>query len=195
MKLVAVSIFVGALTVAGQAPPPVPQAAPQPAAQQPAAQQNAPIFHVQVIERTTKAVNYRYRSGPTWIDFKGTVLMPYAKGWAQVQSHPGRVEIDAHIDQLLPPQRFGTEYLTYVLWALTPDGRPHNLGELLTNSGDDTHVKVTTDLQAFALIVTAEPYSAVRRPSDVVVAENEIRPTTEGKVEYVNAKYELLPRG
>lgn len=194
MKTVTLSVILGALTVVAQtpppqpAPPPTPQAAPQPG-------QPVPIFHVQVIERTTKAVNYRYRSGPTWIDFRGTVLMPTAKGWAQVQSHPGRVEVDAHIDDLLPPQRFGREYLTYVLWALTPDGRPHNLGELLTDSGNDSHVKVTTDLQAFALIVTAEPYSAVRRPSDVVVAENEIRPTTEGKVEYVNAKYELLPRG
>ena len=129
------------------------------------------------------------------IDFQGTVLMAKAKGDAVVESKQGRTEIDARFEHLTSPQGFGREYLTYVLWALTPDGRPHNLGEIVPGSSDKAKLHVTTDLQAFALIVTAEPYSAVRLPSDVVIAENAVRPDTVGKIEEVNAKYELLPRG
>ncbi len=155
----------------------------------------APLYRVTVVERTVKAINYQYRSGPTMIDFTGTVLLPRAKGTAIVESKQGRTAIDASIKGLLSPQRFGSEYLTYVLWAITPEGRPHNIGELIPGSSDSVHVSVTTDLQAFALIVTAEPYSAVRTPSDVVVAENQVRPDTEGIIKPVQAKYELLPRG
>src|SRR5580658_4527392 len=89
----------------------------------------APIFQVTVVERTTKAINYQYRSGPTMIDFRGTVLLPKAKGEAVVESKQGHSEVDVRFDNLLEPSRFGKEYLTYVLWALTPDGRPHNIGE------------------------------------------------------------------
>src|SRR5436305_13584220 len=92
---------------------------------------SAPIYQVTVVERTVKAVNYQYRTGPTRIDFRGTVLLPKAKGDAWVESKQGRTEIDAHFQNVTEPSRFGREYLTYVLWALTPDGRPHNIGELL----------------------------------------------------------------
>jgi outer membrane protein OmpA-like peptidoglycan-associated protein len=156
---------------------------------------NVPIYHVTVIERTVRAVNYQYRSGPTQIDFKGTVLLPPAKGEATVESKAGRTEIDAKFEHMTSPQKFGTGYLTYVLWAISPEGHAKNLGELIPGSSDRARLQVTTDLQAFGLIVTAEPYSAVRRPSDVVVAENEIRPDTIGKSEPIEAKYELLPRG
>jgi outer membrane protein OmpA-like peptidoglycan-associated protein len=148
-----------------------------------------------VVERTAKAVNYLYRYGPTRIDFRGTVLLPDGKGGATVESRQGRTEIDANFEHLKAPQRFGREYLTYVLWAITPEGRPHNIGEIVADHSDSGHLHVSTDLQAFALIVTAEPYSAVRQPSDVVVLENELRPDTLGSTETVNAKYELLPRG
>ncbi len=158
-------------------------------------QDSAPIYHVTVVERTAKAVNYFYRSGPTKIDFRGTVLLPEAKGNATVESRQGRTDIDATFEHLKASQRYGREYLTYVLWAITPEGRPHNLGEIVPDHSDNGHIRVTTDLQAFAMIVTAEPYSAVRQPSDVVVMENEIRPDTAGSTETVNAKYELLPRG
>src|SRR5262249_20877333 len=97
---------------------------------QPTSSQPAPIYHVTVVEWTTRAVNYQYRSGPTLIDFRGTVLMPKAKGQAMVESRQGRTEIDAHVDHVLPSQRYGREYLTYVLWAISPEGNPHNLGEL-----------------------------------------------------------------
>jgi hypothetical protein len=154
-----------------------------------------PIYRVTVIERTMKAINYAYRSGPTMIDFTGTVLMPKAKGEAIVESKQGRTEIDAHLENLLTPQGFGLEYMTYVLWAVTPEGGVRNLGEVVPNSSNKASFHVTTDLKAFGLIVTAEPYSAVRQPSDVVVAENHVREDTIGKIEEVNAKYELMPRG
>ena len=156
--------------------------------------QGVPIYQVTVTERTVKAINYQYRNGPTPIDFRGTVLLPEAKGDAVVESKAGRTEIDVHVDHLPAPTRFGREYLTYVLWAITPEGHPKNLGELLAGSSDKAHVKVTTDLQAFGLIVTAEPYAAVRQPSDVVVVENQVRPDTIGTIEPINARYELMPR-
>src|SRR5579883_958876 len=157
--------------------------------------QTAPIYQVTVVERTVKAVNYQYRTGPTRIDFRGTVLMPMAKGDAVVESKSGRTAIEAHLSHVGPSQRYGPEYLTYVLWAITPEGHAKNLGEVVTDPSDRARLTVTTDLQAFGLIVTAEPYAAVRQPSDVVVIENEIRPDTIGNVEPIQAKTELLPRG
>lgn len=154
-----------------------------------------PIYHITVTERTVKAINYQYRGEPTLIDFRGTVLLPKGKGLASVESKQGRCEIEVRFENLTEPGQFGREYLTYVLWALTPDGRPFNLGEVIANSGDKSHMRVTTESQAFAMIVTAEPYSAVRQPSDVVVLENAVRPDTVGKIQEVTARYELLPRG
>ena len=154
-----------------------------------------PLYRVTVIERTVKAVNYKYRSGPTEIDFRGTVLLPEAKGEATVESKAGRTEIDARFEHVLPATRYGREYLTYVLWAITPEGHAKNLGEVLPGSSDHAKLRVTTDLQSFGLLMTAEPYAAVRQPSDVVVMENEVRPDTMGQIEQIQAKYELLPRG
>jgi outer membrane protein OmpA-like peptidoglycan-associated protein len=153
-----------------------------------------PIYKVTVVARTTKAINYRHRSGSTKVDFRGTALLPQAKGVATVNSKQGRIEINAKMEKLSPATQFGPEYLTYVLWAITPEGRPKNLGEVLLN-GDDSKLDVTTDLQAFGLIVTAEPYFAVTQPSDVVVMENFVREDTVGTIEQIDAKYELLQRG
>lgn len=147
------------------------------------------------MQRNVDSVNYQYHAGPTKVDFRGTVLLPHSKGDATVDSQKGRTDIDAKFEGLLAPQRFGPEYLSYVLWAVTPDGAPHNLGEVVPNGSNRAHLPVTTDLQAFGLIVTAEPYAAVRHPSDVVVLENEIRPDTIGEVKPVQAKVELMPRG
>ena len=154
-----------------------------------------PIYTVTVVERTINAVDYRYRGGPTSLNFRGTVLLPHAKGEAQVESKAGRTEIDAKFDRVEAPTRYGKEYLTYVLWAISPEGHAKNLGELMPGSSDHAKLHVTTDLQAFGMLVTAEPYSAVRQPSDVVVLENVVRPDTIGGVEPISAKYELLPRG
>ena len=153
-----------------------------------------PIYKVTVVARTTKAINYRHRSGATKVDFRGTALMPQARGEAKVDSKQGRIEIDAKFDRLTPATQFGPEYLTYVLWAVTPEGRATNLGEVLLK-GDGSKLDVTTDFQAFGLIVTAEPYFAVTQPSDVVVMENIVRTDTLGQVEQIDAKYELLQRG
>jgi len=153
-----------------------------------------PIYRVTVIARTTKAINYNHRSGPTKIDFRGTALLPEARGEARVESKQGVIKIDARMERLQPATRFGPEYLTYVMWAITPEGRATNVGEVLLD-GDKTKLDATTELQSFGLIVTAEPYFAVTQPSDVVVMENFIRPDTVGTIEQVDAKYELLQRG
>jgi len=154
----------------------------------------SPTFKVNVVSKSTKAVNYRHRSGSTTISFTGTALMPKAQGQAKVESRPGAISIDASFKDVGNPSQFGSEYLTYVLWAISPEGRPKNLGEILLDGGK-SNLKVTTDLQVFGLIVTAEPYFSVTQPSDVIVMENEIRPDTLGKFEIIDAKYELLQRG
>ena len=154
-----------------------------------------PVYRVNVVSRTTRAVSYRHRSGSTKIDFQGTDLMPAAAGEAKVESKRGTMDIDAEFSGLDRPTSFGTEYLTYVLWAISPEGRPVNIGEVLVGDNHRSKLDVTTDLQAFALIVTAEPYYAVRRPSNVVVLENAIRSDTVGATEAVDAKYELIDRG
>ncbi len=154
-----------------------------------------PIYRVTVVSRTLQAVNYEHRGGPTMIDFNGTVLLPHSKGQAIVESKRGRISIDAKLEHVEAPTKYGAEYLTYVLWAITPEGRARNLGELLVDSSDRAHINVTTDLQAFGLIVTAEPYYSVTAPSDVVVMENIVRPDTIGMREVITARYDLLPRG
>jgi outer membrane protein OmpA-like peptidoglycan-associated protein len=156
---------------------------------------HTPTFRVVVTSRTTPAVNYKHRSGATKVDFAGTNLMPSAEGTAEVNSKRGAIEIEAEFGKLEKPTAFGNEYLTYILWAISPEGRAVNLGEVLVGGNSRSKLKVTTDLQAFALIVTAEPYYAVRQPSNVVVLENIIRADTRGTVEAVNAKYELMERG
>ncbi|HEY1659830.1 MAG TPA: OmpA family protein [Candidatus Sulfotelmatobacter sp.] len=154
-----------------------------------------PIFHVTVVSRSVQAVNYQHRSGSSKLDFAGTELMPSANGVAEVNSKRGSIAIEAEFGDLQKPTTFGNEYLTYVLWAISPEGRAVNLGEVLLGGNHRSKLNVTTDLQAFALIVTAEPYYAVRQPSNVVILENVVREDTKGTTEAVNAKYELMERG
>jgi len=154
-----------------------------------------PIYRVTVVERTTNAVSYRHRSGWTKVDLRGTPLAPQATGHADVNSRPGYIEAKTEMHKLMPASSFGPEYLTYVVWAITPEGRAKNLGEVVLDDGGSSHLDVTTDLQAFALIVTAEPYFGVTQPSDVVVMENIVRQDTLGKIEETSVKYDLLKRG
>jgi outer membrane protein OmpA-like peptidoglycan-associated protein len=154
-----------------------------------------PIFRVTVVSRNIQAVNYKHRSGATKVDFAGTDLMRSANGVADVNSKRGAIEIEAEFGNLDKPTTFGNEYLTYILWAISPEGRAMNLGEVLVGGNHRSKLQVTTDLQAFALVVTAEPYYAVRQPSNVVVLENVVRQDTKGTTEAVNAKYELMERG
>lgn len=153
------------------------------------------FYQVNVVHRDLDAVNYLHRSGSTRIAFRGTSLLPKASGEAKVQSERGRIIIDANFKGLTPANGFGRGYLTYVLWAITPDGRATNLGEVLP-AGTKNDIHVTTALQSFGMIVTAEPYFAVTEPSDVVVLQNDIiQDKTNGVLEKVNAHYALLPRG
>src|SRR5262245_56395675 len=155
-----------------------------------------PIYRItiNVVEREATAINYQHRSGSTTIDFRGTPLLPGARGEAKVESKQGYIEIEVEFDDLQPASRFGPEYLTYVMWAISPEGRAVNLGEVLLN-GTKSKLNVTTDLQTFGLIITAEPHFGVTQPSDVVVMENVVRPETRGSIEQIQAKYELLQRG
>jgi len=154
--------------------------------------QPTPLYRI-TIERTVQAVNYR-PTGATYIDFQGTPLAPGPKGIARVSTERGAVKIDAKFENLSPPATFGPEFLTYVLWAITPEGRARNLGEIVLN-GHKSQAKVTTSLQAFGMIITAEPYFAVSVPSDVVVVENVLRKNTRGSTATIDAKSEFLQRG
>ena len=165
--------------------------------QQPQAEwrDGVPVYKITVVGRDIPAINYFHRSGSTKIGFQGTSLLPQGKGSAIVESRRGRMVVDAKFEGLVPANSFGIEYLTYVLWAITPEGRPVNLGEVLPD-GSKNEITVTTDLQAYGLIVTAEPYFAVTMPSDVVVYQNYALPDkTQGIIETVNAHFSLLPRG
>ena len=188
MKLTTTSLLFACATLAAQTA----QTTAENAARMAAG--STPIFRVTVVERSAKAINYRHRSGATKIDFQGTSLLQGSRGEAKVESKQGYIEIEVEFDALKPANKFGAEYLTYVLWAITPEGRSSNLGEILLN-GTKSKLNVTTELQVFALVVTAEPYYAVTRPSDLVVMENVVRKDTLGKIEEMDAKYELLQRG
>ncbi len=153
-----------------------------------------PVYRVTVVGRTIDAVNYHVRGGETNIRFAGSPLLPDARGQAKVEVIRGATRIQAQFSRVNPAQRFGSEYLTYVLWAITPDGRATNLGEVQLR-GTDAKLNVTTPLQNFGLVVTAEPYFAVSRPSNLVVLQNVITPQTVGAVQPVQARYELLERG
>jgi hypothetical protein len=180
MRLVAFSAIFGALTV--------------PAFGQ-QKDSSVPIYHVTVVQRTLEAVNFQRHSGPTNIDMKGTVLLPKIEGKATVEVKNGYTRIDLELKNLSAPTQFGSEFLTYVLWAITPAGRAINLGEVIPNGSDKASMHVTSPESTFGLLLTAEPYFSVQYPSDVVVAESSVRPDTVGRVEQVKAKYELLPRG
>lgn len=156
-----------------------------------------PIFRVDVTSRSVRAVNYHNRQGTTHIDFRGTSLMPESRGEASVSANTGATKMSLKFDRLSNPAQFGPEYLTYVLWAITPEGRAERLGEVTLKGPNSktADLVATTDLQSFGMIVTAEPYFSVSQPSDVVVMENFLRKDTSGTLEIVEAKYELLRRG
>jgi len=153
------------------------------------------IYRVEVVARRINAINYRHRSDETKVNFLGTTLMPDASGDAYVHSKQGAIEVNAKFKHIQPATRFGPEYMTYVLWAITPEGRPVNLGEVLAGHNGSASLNVTSNLQAFGMVVTAEPHFAVTQPSEVVVMENSVTSETTGTVEQVDAKFELLGRG
>ncbi len=154
-----------------------------------------PVYRVNVVSRSVEAVNYRHRNGSTKIDFRGTSLMPDGSGEAKVDSKAGRLQINAEFKNVRNANYYGPEYLTYVLWAVTPEGRPVNLGEIVPNDKHEVRIQVTASLQAFGMIVTAEPYFAVTRPSNMTVLENEIRKDTKGWEQPVSASYDATEKG
>src|ERR1700676_4718790 len=172
------------------APPPGVLALQQSAASQ---QNNQPRYHVTMFPGTITAINYQNRKS-TEIGFQGSPLLPLANGQGKVISERGRIAVDAEFRNLEPAQKFGAEFLTYVIWAVTPEGKANNLGELLLD-GNKAKLNVTTSLQTFGLIVTAEPYYAVSEPSDAVVLENVVVPGTSGTIQQMNANYQLQGRG
>ena len=172
------------LTLPAQVPPPVP---PIPAG-------SVPLYRITVVQGSAKAINYRDLKSTTKIDLKGTVLCPEAVGLAKVKSADGTIHIAAKVEKLPAANTLGGEYLTYVLWGISPEGRATNLGEMAVKHGK-CKIKVTEGLQTFGLVVTAEPYFAVTQPSDAVVMENVVGDRALGQVEAIEAKYELLKRG
>ncbi len=162
----------------------------------PAAEQRTPqpLYQVTIVARTTKAINYGYLSAPTSIGFRGTPVAPFASGVASIEPKRGATLVNLKLKDMPVPGRFGPQYLSYVVWAISLDGRAQNLGELILDGSTKGKLSTSTPLQAFALIVTAEPHYAVMQPGDVVVLENVVIPETIGKVQEVNATYELLPR-
>ena len=148
------------------------------------------------VSRTTKAVHYRLQGGSAKVDFQGTDLLQRASGEARIEGKKTNFQIEAKFQNLEDATKFGLEYLTYVLWAVSPEGRPVNLGEVTLEHGN-AHVKAFTDLQTFGLIVTAEPYFAVSQPGNMVVMESSSLSGggSGGGSENIEAKYELAPRG
>jgi outer membrane protein OmpA-like peptidoglycan-associated protein len=175
-----------------QAPVTGQDAAPQQMNQNTGQNDQMPVFRVNVYARTTKAVNYRHRGGSTTVDLRGTDLMPEVAGHAKVDGKGGRLAISVELTHMPPASSLGGQFLTYVLWAITPEGRAVNLGEVLPGDNGKDKIDVTTDLQAFGLIVTAEPYYSVTHPSNKVVAENIIRQETKGFEEPIDAKFDVL---
>lgn len=155
--------------------------------------EHGPAYRIAVVPSTITTISYRGRTS-TQIGFQASPLMPDARGEAKVSSKPGRVSINARFEKLEPANHFGPEYLTYVLWAITPQGQTRNLGELILTHENKGKLDVTTPLQTFGLIVTAEPYYAVVQPSDAVVLENVVTDQTQGTISQANANYEAFER-
>ena len=148
-----------------------------------------------MITKSATAIGYEVGGGSTKVDLKGTDLMPEGSGQAKVEikAKAGRASVEAEVKGLKPPSSLGSEFLTYILWAVTPEGRTGNMGEILLNKNGDGKLSATTPAQTFSLVVTAEPYFAVRLPSEMVVLQSERRKDTKGKV-FPVTEYKLLKR-
>lgn len=155
------------------------------------AQQGVPESNL--VSRSVKAVGYRVGGWSTKVDLKGTELMSQATGEAKVEAKQGKTNVEVSIKDLEQPAKFGAEFLTYVLWVITPDGRTGNTGEILVNRNGEGRLSATTPAQTFSMIVTAEPYFAVRIPSEIVVLENDTRKNTKGQIFPTN-DFKLMKR-
>ena len=152
----------------------------------------AEVSPVQVT-RPIQAIGYPVRGGSTRVDFHSTGLIPGASGEAKVEAKPSITTVEASVEGLTSPTKLGAEFLTYVLWAVSPEGRAINLGGIPLDHKERGRIKATTLLQNFSLFVTAEPYSVVRQPSEMLVLENAIRKNTKGKT-FPVYEYKLMKR-
>lgn len=143
---------------------------------------------------SARAFQYPFLEGSTLVGFRGTHLEPAARGQASVRARGGTLRVHAHFRGLGHAGRFGPEYLTYVMWAVTPQGRALNLGEVVPVRGR-AHLETSVPMRTFALVVTAEPHFAVTRVSRAVVLENE--PLRGGRPVLAEheVRYEALERG
>jgi outer membrane protein OmpA-like peptidoglycan-associated protein len=146
-----------------------------------------------VISKSTKAVGYVVGGGSTKVDLRSTELLRGAMCEAEVEAKKGTTTIKVECLRLSSPTQFGAEFLTYVLWVVSPEGRTVNLGELIVKENGEAQKNASTPMQMFSIIVTAEPYFAVRRPSELIVLENEVRKNTKGKIFVVN-DYKLMKK-
>ena len=127
---------------------------------------------VNVREPDGQILSYRHLAAPTEVHMRGTRLAPDARVKLKIGSRPGFVELDINrggITGLTPAHKFGKDFLTYVLWAVSVDGRASNLGEITFDGDNAVAVNVTTPYQTFWLMATAEPNFAVIDPSSRVV--------------------------
>jgi outer membrane protein OmpA-like peptidoglycan-associated protein len=157
-----------------------------------AAQAQQAIPAADVITKSVTAIGYPVGKS-TKVDLKGTEVMPQSNGEAKVEARTGATSVEAAIDNMSQPSTLGTEFLTYVLWAVSPEGRTNNLGEIVIDKDGKGKLRATTPFQTFSLFVTAEPYFAVRQPSETVVLQNELKKGTKGKIFPVN-NYPLMKR-
>ncbi len=156
-------------------------------------QQDIPTPASTLTTLTTKAIGYPVGKTIKLI-FVGTSVASGASGDGKVEAKGNTTNIEVDVQGLPQPTTIGTEFLTYVLWGITPDGRTTNLGEIQINKDGNGKLQATTALQTFAMIVTAEPYSVVRRPSEVIVLENDTKKNTKGKI-YPDSSFQLMKRG
>jgi outer membrane protein OmpA-like peptidoglycan-associated protein len=159
-----------------------------------AAQSEQSVPEGNLVSKSVTAIGFPVGGGDVKVDLKGTALMTQASGEAKVEAKQAKTNIEVNVTGLEQPTKLGAEFLTYVLWAVTPDGRTGNLGELLVNKNGEAKLNATTPAQTFSMVVTAEPYFAVRLPSEVVVMESETRKNTKGKLFPVK-EYKLMKRG
>ena len=155
-----------------------------------------PPQNASVADRSNKpaqAISYRIGGGMTKVTLIGTGAVPEAYGEAKVEAKKGATYVEAEVKSLAQPTKFGATFLTYVLWAVSPEGSTYNLGEVRINNAGEGRLKTSTQLQAFSLFITAEPYFAVHQPSEILVLENEIREDTKGEVLPVH-EYKLMAR-
>ena len=157
------------------------------------AQEQPEIPQSDLLTKSVQTIGYTARGGSARVDFHGTELMPQATGEAKVEAKTGATSIAIMLKNMTQPSVLGPEFLTYVLWVVTPDGRSGNTGEILINRNGEGRLSATTPAQTFSMIVTAEPYFAVRVPSEMIILENDTRKNTEGQILPIN-DFKLMKR-